>query len=152
MSVPASPFDEAILDPLGCAVLGCTSIPHASDEMTPPFSGSRATTMAWHRKSDRNLSLKVLALCLGLNTYIGSAWWKEILSATLSLWSAWTELTVWSTSRPRVPSLAKGVFLWSACRNRKKKILPTPWNTDLNRPLEVAKGRRSCLQSVLKKG
>lgn len=23
----------------------------------PPFSGSRATTMAWHRKSDRNLSL-----------------------------------------------------------------------------------------------
>jgi len=33
MSVPASPFDEAILDPLGCAVLGCTSLPHAGDEM-----------------------------------------------------------------------------------------------------------------------
>ena len=33
MSVPASPFDEAILDPLGSAVLGCTSLPHASDEM-----------------------------------------------------------------------------------------------------------------------
>jgi len=33
MSVPASPFDEAILDPEGCAVLGCTFLPHAGDEM-----------------------------------------------------------------------------------------------------------------------
>lgn len=62
MSVPASPFDEAILDPLGCAVLGCTSLPHAGDEMKTAPIHSRATTI---RKSDRNLSLTSIPLQFG---------------------------------------------------------------------------------------
>ena len=55
MPAPASPFDEAILDPLGCAVLGCISLPHAGDEMN--LHSVVPVPPQWHQKSDRNLSL-----------------------------------------------------------------------------------------------